>query len=77
VAADICAPRWADPQISSSGLLTWWVVLIALSSLAGYEPAGWTAALRPQSPLAVPIEQTLKRVTLLMPGMIRDALTAA
>lgn len=57
-----------------SALMTWWAVLIALSQLARYEPAGWTAALTPESTTAVPIGRALRRVTLLMPRMVRDAL---
>jgi hypothetical protein len=57
-----------------SGLMTLWLVLIALSSLARYEPAGWTKALAPRSPLAVPIEQGLRHATLRIPVLVRDAL---
>jgi hypothetical protein len=57
-----------------SGLMTWWMTLLALSSLARYEPAGWTAALTPRSRLAVPIEATLNKVILRMPRMVLDAM---
>ena len=57
-----------------SGLMTWWIALIALSSLARYEPAGWTAALDPTSVLAVPIERTLSNVSLMLPLLVHDAL---
>ncbi len=57
-----------------SALMTWWIVLIALSQLARYEPAGWTAALAPESGTAVPIERGLRRIALLMPRMVREAL---
>lgn len=43
-----------------SSLMTWWLVLYALSSLARYYPASWVAALDPdESDLAVPIERAL------------------
>jgi len=48
--------------------------LIALSQLARYEPAGWVAALAPESSLAVPIDKTLRYVIRVMPIMVRDAL---
>lgn len=58
-----------------SGLMTWWALLQALSQLARYEPAGWTAALMPdKSALAVPIEQTLQHAMNLLPLLVLEAL---
>jgi hypothetical protein len=57
--------------------MTWWGLLQALSQLARYEPAGWTAALTPdKSPLAVPIEQTLQHAMNLLPLWVLEALVA-
>lgn len=58
-----------------SGLMTWWALLQALSQLARYEPAGWTAALTPdRSPLAVPIEQTLQHAMDVLPLLVLEAM---
>lgn len=57
-------------------LMTWWALLLALSSLARYEPAAWTAALNPdRSRIAVPLATGLRRVRLFMPRMVRHAIT--
>jgi hypothetical protein len=63
-----------ESEDQPSGLMTLWLVLIALSSLARYEPAGWTRALAPTSPLAVPIEQGLRHATLRIPFLVSDVL---
>lgn len=59
-----------------SVLMTWWAVLLALSQLARYVPAAWTAALdRDSSVLAIPIESGLRRARRLMPRLVLHALT--
>ena len=59
-----------------SGLMLWWMLLQALSQFARYEPARWTAALAPDgSTLAVPLEQALERGAVLLPRLLREALT--
>jgi hypothetical protein len=61
-----------------SALMMWWMLLMALSQLARYEPAGWTHALMPdKSALTVPIEDTLRRATRLLPRLVLDALVAS
>ena len=57
-------------------LMTWWAVLLALSQLARYVPATWTAALdRDSSPLAIPIETALRTARRVMPQLVLHALT--
>jgi hypothetical protein len=59
-----------------SGLLSWWLLLQALSQLARYSPAAWTAAIAPaKSKIAVPIEQTLNIAAAVVPRLVLDALT--
>jgi hypothetical protein len=59
-----------------SGLMLWWMLLQALSQFARYEPARWTAALAPDgSTLAVPLEEALQRGAIILPRLLREALT--
>jgi hypothetical protein len=57
--------RWLRPELQQgvpppSALMTWWVVLYALSMLARYFPTAWTAALSlDTSPIAALLERTL------------------
>lgn len=57
--------RWLRPELQPgtpppSALMTWWVVLYALSMLARYYPRAWTAALSvDHSPIAALLERTL------------------
>lgn len=61
-----------------SGLMLWWVLLQTLSQFARYEPARWTAALAPDgSTLAVPLEEALQRGGIILPRLLREALTPA
>jgi hypothetical protein len=65
----------AGSQVPSA-LMTWWAVLLALSQLARYVPAAWTAALdRANSILAVPIEAGLRTARRIMPRLVLHALT--
>jgi len=58
-----------------SGLMMWWIVLLALSSLARYEPAGWTKALTPDGSLiTVPLETMLRQAERVLPRLLLDAL---
>jgi YaaC-like Protein len=62
----------APPSI----LMTWWVVLFALSQLARYEPATWTEVIAPdRSALTVPIEAALRQAERPLPRLILHALT--
>lgn len=59
-----------------SGLMLWWMLLQSLSQFARYEPARWTAALAPDgSILAVPLEEALQRGAIILPRLLREALT--
>ncbi len=59
-----------------SPLMTWWATLLALSSLARYVPAAWTAALdRDESPLAVPLEAGLRYARRVLPRVVLHAIT--
>ncbi len=61
-----------------SGLMLWWMLLQALSQFARYEPARWTAALAPDgSTLAVPLEEALQRGAIILPRLLREALSPA
>jgi hypothetical protein len=56
-------------------LAAWWVILLALSSVARYEPDLWLAALaRDQSVLAIPIEEALAVAREMLPWFILHAL---
>jgi hypothetical protein len=57
-------PSLGSERRVPSALMTWWAVLLALSQLARYVPAAWTAALdRDSSTLAVPIEKDSARLS--------------
>jgi hypothetical protein len=68
------------PHINSAGdvlepLLLWWCLLQALSSLARYHSAEWTAALDPdRSPWCTSIEQTLDMALQIVPRLVLNAL---
>lgn len=52
-------------------LLLWWCLLYALSHLARYHPAAWTAALDPdKSQQAVPIEKALSMALAIVPRLV-------
>lgn len=56
-------------------ILLWWCLLQALSSLARYHSAEWTAALQPDSsPWCVAIEQTLEMALEVVPRLVYTAL---
>jgi hypothetical protein len=66
---------YLQPGQRPSGLMLWWMLLQALSALARYESATWTAAITPdQSKIAVPLEQTLQIATMILPRLLREAL---
>lgn len=55
-------------------LMAWWAVLYALSMLARYEPARWSAHINVDgSRYAVPIERILELAITQVPVLIRDA----
>jgi hypothetical protein len=74
-------PRWLRPAVGGvnlSPLLTWWGLLFALSMLARYEPAGWTAALDlDHSELAAPLRHLLDIALTRVPELVLGALLDA
>lgn len=68
------------PRVNGAGevlepILLWWCLLQALSSLARYHSAEWTAALDPdRSPWCTAIEQTLDMALHIVPRLVLNAL---
>jgi hypothetical protein len=68
-------PLLGSPPTAPKPLLTWWVLMIALSSLARYHPGRWTAALDVDSAVtAVELEQGLAIAERRLPQLIATAL---
>jgi YaaC-like protein len=69
------------PGVNKAGdvlepILLWWCLLHALSSLARYHSAEWTAALNPDSSQwAVPVEQVLSMALEIVPRLVLNALS--
>jgi hypothetical protein len=87
-ALELVATRLGDlyylrPGLGASGaeinlLMTWWAVLLGLSSLARYEPASWRAGLDSDtSVIASLLEETLDQAQKRVPELIRSALVEA
>jgi hypothetical protein len=85
-ALEVVATRVGDcfylrPTLGESGgeisiLMTWWAVLLALSSLARYEPARWQRALDiDQSSVAATLEEILNVAQERVPSLLYEALT--
>jgi hypothetical protein len=85
-ALEVVATRVGDrfylrPTLGESGgetsiLMTWWAVLLALSSLARYEPARWQKALDiDQSSVAATLEEILNVAQERVPSLLYEALT--
>ena len=56
--------------------MTWWATLLALASLARYRPGAWVGALdKDRSPLAIPLEDGLRKARQLLPRLVLHALT--
>jgi hypothetical protein len=69
-------PRVGDEDVVPTAFVTWWMLLLALSTEARYRPAEWTAAIDPdRSPLAVPLEVGLRRMVRVVPRMVLHSLT--
>jgi hypothetical protein len=71
--------RWLLPTLTDGQdlhpLMTWWLLLFALSMLARYHPAAWTRALDvDRSPMAVPLEDALEEALRAVPQLIVTAL---
>jgi len=85
---DLLESYWSDaalyvrPAVSGepppSILMTWWAVLFALSHLARYAPAVWTAAISPDSSdLTVPIEDGLRAAKRSLPRLVYHGITGS
>jgi hypothetical protein len=71
-------PLMGQPPQAPSRLMTWWALLLALSSLARYHPSLWVAALDvDRSPHAVALEQCLEVAVSAVVPLILDALNEA
>ncbi len=87
-ALEVVATRVGDlyylrPGLGKDGgeisvLMSWWAVLLGLSSLARYEPASWRAGLdSDSSPISSLLEETLDHAQERVPQLIRWALAEA
>jgi hypothetical protein len=72
--------RYLRPAVNDAGdlptiFMSWWAILLALSTYARYVPSVWYQALsRDTSPLAVPLERVLRDARRSMPRLVRHAL---
>ena len=72
---------WLLPRVNEAGdvlepLMLWWCLLHALSQLARYHPAEWTAALDvDNSRWAVSIEQSLGMALSIVPRLVLNTLS--
>jgi hypothetical protein len=68
-------PLLGSPPTAPKPLLTWWALLIGLSSLARYHPAEWTAALDvDKAPTAVELEEGLAIAERRLPQLVARAI---
>lgn len=68
-------PGLGSDRSVPSALVTWWGILLALSSLARYEPVIWRSALDiDSSPIAHMLESALDRVEERLPELILQAI---
>ena len=70
--------RWLRPLLVGkeppSPLVTWWALLLGLSSLARYHPVPWSQALDPDSsPLAAPLERVMREAMDALPQLVTEA----
>lgn len=71
-------PGLGENQAVPSQLVTWWGILLALSSIARYQPVLWRAALDiDASPTANALEEGLHRASQRLPDLILSALESA
>ncbi len=76
----IVGRRWLRPAIIGespppSPLVTWWVLLFALSMLARYHPVTWVQALNvDSSPVAVVLERAMRKAIDALPQLVAEAL---
>ncbi|WP_345067330.1 YaaC family protein [Leifsonia kafniensis] len=73
---DLILPSVGSSEKSLQPLMSWWLVLYALSMVARYSPSDWTAALSiSSSPIASKIEHVLDAAVDAVPDLIAEALT--
>jgi hypothetical protein len=69
-------PACGDSSSALDPLLTWWVLLFALSMITRYKPVQWTEIIDVnRSPLAVPLETMLTKALEAVPIQIHATLT--
>jgi hypothetical protein len=74
-------PRYLRPLLGDgdnrlSIFMTWWAVLLAVSSLARYHPATWAQAIDPDSSsVTVPLEKGLRLAKDVLPQLVVHAVT--
>jgi hypothetical protein len=75
VSAFFLRPSFEGDELPPSVLMTWWMLLYALSVCARYHPRIWTKALDvDESPVAVALERCLDLAVVRVPELLRVAL---
>jgi hypothetical protein len=76
----IVGRRWVRPAISGDSappnpLMTWWLLLFALSMLARYDPLAWVRALDvDSSSCAVSLERAMRKAIDALPQLVGEAI---
>lgn len=74
--SSVLMPACREGSKALDPLLTWWVLLYALSMVTRYEPVNWTRIIDVnRSPLAVPLEVALHKALEAVPAQVYSALT--
>jgi hypothetical protein len=74
----VLMPACREGSKALDPLLTWWVLLYALSMVTRYEPVNWTHITDVnRSPLAVPLEVALHKALEAVPAQVYSSLTSA
>lgn len=72
----VLMPACGDSSSALHPLLTWWILLFALSMITRYKPVEWTEIIDVnRSPLAVPLETMLTKALEAVPIQIHATLT--
>lgn len=73
----VLMPACGDNSSALDPLLTWWVLLFALSMITRYKPVQWTEIIDVnRSPLAVPLETMLSKALEAVPIQLHATLTS-
>jgi len=76
----ILGRRWLRPALTGDSpppnpLMTWWLLLFALSMLARYHPVAWVRALDVNSsPVAVSLERAMRKAMDAVPQLVAEAI---